>query len=163
MPRTPEAADSEIKENYDDDCRRNKRPVIGTMQPARPCSPHEWSKHQHRQQKENAHDLQPDFAADTAERLKESAQSARHATRCLPGGSTARCGIRLRRSRLRRARLRLVSGRVVLLTFAHDGLARKTSRHPHAHAQHPAYSLRSHSFTIPASTQGARPLRAPRI
>ena len=56
----------------------------GPCMPAGSRPPQERAEHQHRQQEENPRNLQPDLAANTPERLEESAQSSRDAPRSLP-------------------------------------------------------------------------------
>src|ERR1700739_3158737 len=84
-PRAPEAADSKVEKNYDDDRCGQKRAVVGALLPACSCAPQNGAEDQDGKQEEDAGNLEPDFAADAAECLEEGAQSARRAAGGLPG------------------------------------------------------------------------------
>ena len=147
-PRPPEAADTEIQENDDNHRRCHKRPMVGSLLPARPSSPQNRTEDQNGEEEEDAGNLQPDFAADAAEGLEESAESASHTAGGLPCGAATVGGFSGWRTRLGIRR-----NRIGLLAFAHDGLAGRTTRHAQSDAQHPADGFRSHFVTTPATTQ----------
>jgi hypothetical protein len=138
-PCPPETADAEIKKDHDNYRGCDEGAVIGALLPACPCAPQNRAENQDRQQEENAGNLKPDLAADTAKRLEKSAKPPRYAPRGMTC-SAAPCGSIC----FGRARLCLRSRRIALLAFAHDGLARKATRHTHTHSQNTADGFRSH-------------------
>lgn len=67
--------------------------MIGTVEATGPDAPKGWSKHDHGQKKEDAHDFKPDNAAYAAEGAQKAAYAAGHAP-CSLTGSPAMGGSR---------------------------------------------------------------------
>lgn len=136
LPRPPERTHPKIQKHHDNHRRRQKRPMIRPMLPALPRPPQHRCKHQHRQQKENADNLQQDFSAHSFKWLEKSRHAAAHIFGCLSRGAPAPlCTWRDTLLHARRRALRIL---------AHDGLSCHPARHAQSDPKHPSDSLRSH-------------------
>ena len=131
-----------------------KSSVVGAMLPACSCFPQNRAEDQHGEQKEDAGNFEPDFAADAAEGLEESAESACDAAGSLSGYTAAASG----RRHWRRGDCPVAGcvgcRRIGLLAFAHDGLAGEAARHTQADTQHTADGFRSHFVYHPCNHRG---------
>jgi hypothetical protein len=74
--------------------------MLGAMSPTGPHAPEVWSKDDYRQKEKNAHDLEPDDAANAPEGAQKATDATRHASAGLdgglPGGLHPNCCVRKR-------------------------------------------------------------------